>query len=373
MVNVRVFLAIATAKQWELHQMDVHNAFLHGDLEEEVFRKLPPVLHKGQPGEACKLRKSLYGLRQAPRCWFSKLSSALKKYGFVQSYSDYSLFTLQQNGVQLNVLVYVDNLIVSGNDHEPITQFKTNLNIISEVGLLGAKPAKIPNGVKSSLRIGLRSCQIVCIILSQFMQNPQIEHWEAAIRVVRYLKGSPGQGWLVYLGDSPISWKTKKQHTVSRFSAEAEYRSMALTTGAYGSAAGNFVYDVTTYNICSSVSIPNVWRFYSYSESGQHLDLLVPQAQNIDANRGFMVAVARYGKQYMDRMYDLGVKRYGIRHTGIFKDLGVTVLVSQVNRLRKMGKYLVGVGCASTGDTSAALFAYCVAARILLQLSSTCS
>ncbi|GJT00990.1 putative reverse transcriptase domain-containing protein [Tanacetum coccineum] len=69
-------------------------------------------------------------------------------------------------------------------------------------------------------------------------------------------------------------------------------------------------------------------------------------------------------------MNDLGVKRYGIRHTGIFKDLGVTVLVSQVNRLRKMGKYLVGVGCASTGDTSAALFAYCVAARILFSVTS---
>nr|GEV20470.1 retrovirus-related Pol polyprotein from transposon TNT 1-94 [Tanacetum cinerariifolium] len=117
---VQVFLAIAAAKQWELYQMDVHNVFLHGDLEEEVFMKLPPGLHKGQPREACKLCKSLYGLRQAPRCWFSKLSSALKKYGFVQSYSNYSLFTLQQNGVQLNVLVYVDDLIVSGNDHEAI-------------------------------------------------------------------------------------------------------------------------------------------------------------------------------------------------------------------------------------------------------------
>ncbi|GKB79977.1 retrovirus-related pol polyprotein from transposon TNT 1-94 [Tanacetum coccineum] len=137
---------VILAKQWELHQMDVHNAFLHGDLEEGVFMKLPPGLHKGQPGETCKLRKSLYGLRKASRCWFSKLSSTLKKYGFVQSYSDYSLFTLQLNGVQLNVLVYVDDLIVSGNDHEAITQFKTYLNIISEVGLLGAKPTKIPMG-----------------------------------------------------------------------------------------------------------------------------------------------------------------------------------------------------------------------------------
>nr|GEW97727.1 threonine synthase, chloroplastic-like [Tanacetum cinerariifolium] len=75
----------------------------------------------------------------------------------------------------------------------------------------------------------------------------------------------------------------------------------------------------------------------------------------------------------MDGMNDVGVKRCGIRHTGSFKDLGVTVLVSQVNRLRKMGKYLVEVGCASTGDISAALSAYCVAAGILLQLSSTYS
>ncbi|GJU05270.1 retrovirus-related pol polyprotein from transposon TNT 1-94 [Tanacetum coccineum] len=54
-VSVQVFLAIATTKQWELHQMEVHNALLHGDLK-EVFMKLPPSLHKGQPWEACKLR-----------------------------------------------------------------------------------------------------------------------------------------------------------------------------------------------------------------------------------------------------------------------------------------------------------------------------
>ncbi|GKC74134.1 retrovirus-related pol polyprotein from transposon TNT 1-94 [Tanacetum coccineum] len=59
MVTVRVFLAVVASKQWELHQMDMHNAFLHGDLEEEVFMKIPPGLNKGKPGEACKLRKSL--------------------------------------------------------------------------------------------------------------------------------------------------------------------------------------------------------------------------------------------------------------------------------------------------------------------------
>lgn len=72
----------------------------------------------------------------------------------------------------------------------------------------------------------------------------------------------------------------------------------------------------------------------------------------------------RFGKQNLAGMNDLWVKHCGISHTGSFKDLGMTVLVSQVNRLRKMNKPLVGVGCASTGDTSAALSAYCAAAGI---------
>ncbi|KAJ0091245.1 hypothetical protein Patl1_13530 [Pistacia atlantica] len=71
----------------------------------------------------------------------------------------------------------------------------------------------------------------------------------------------------------------------------------------------------------------------------------------------------RFGKQFLG-MNDLWVKHCGISHTGSFKDLGMTVLVSQVNRLRKMKRPLVGVGCASTGDTSAALSAYCASAGI---------
>ena len=109
MVIVRTFLAVAASKHWELHQMDVHNAFLHGDLNAEVYMKPPPGFNTGKPGMVCKLRKSLYGLKQAPRCWFAKLASSLKSYGFRQTYSDYSLFTYNHGSVTLNVLVYVDD------------------------------------------------------------------------------------------------------------------------------------------------------------------------------------------------------------------------------------------------------------------------
>ncbi|KAJ3704813.1 hypothetical protein LUZ61_008518 [Rhynchospora tenuis] len=321
MVSVRTFLAVAAIKGWILHQMDVHNAFLHGDLHEEVYMKLPPGFTHSQTGKVCRLRKSIYGLRQAPSMWFSKLTSALESYGFVQSKADYSLFTWHKGNAFLAILVYVDDLVIAGNSECAICEFKQYmssmfhmkdlgklkyflgieiargplglflcqrkyvLDILAECGLLGAKPAPTPMEQNHSLAKSMSDkfqdpekyrrligrliylkitrpelCYSVHI-LAQFMQDPSQTHYEAALRVVRFLKGNPGQGLLlradgdlqlnafcdsdwascpltrrslsgyfVMLGTSPISWKTKKQQTVSRSSAEAEYRSMANAT-----------------------------------------------------------------------------------------------------------------------------------------------
>lgn len=107
--------------------MDVHNAFLHGDLDEEVYMKPPPGF-KAPANKVCRLRKSLYGLKQAPRCWFEKFSKALKAYGFKQSLSDYSLFTYKKGTTMLNVLIYVDDLIISRSTKEVTTSFKQYLS-----------------------------------------------------------------------------------------------------------------------------------------------------------------------------------------------------------------------------------------------------
>ncbi|CAA7057512.1 unnamed protein product [Microthlaspi erraticum] len=318
--TIRVFLGVAAAKKWELHQMDVHNAFLHGDLEEEVYMKPPPGFRNDDPTLVCQLRKSLYGLKQAPRCWFAKLRDALKKYGFLQSYADYSLFSRTKGSSEMYVLVYVDDLIIGGNDSSAIAEFKKylgqcfhmkdlgplkyflgievarnpegiflcqrkyTLDIIGEVGLLGAKPVAQPIGQQHKLALSdsplLGSPEkyrrlvgrLIYLnatrpdltyhvhVLSQFMQFPRFDHWDAALRVVRYLKGTPGQGillssacemklhgwcdsvwggcpltrrsisgWFVTLGDSPVSCKSKKQDIVSHSSAEAEYRCMSKT------------------------------------------------------------------------------------------------------------------------------------------------
>lgn len=184
----------------------------------------------------------------------------------------------------LGKLKYFLGLEVARNDSGfYISQRKYALDIIAEAGLLGAKPAPVPmerNHHLTKAEGPLANAQqyrrlvgrliyltntrpelgYVVHILSQFMQKPLLPHWEAALRVVRYLNGCPGQGifldskptlqvsaycdsdwsscpesrrslsvYIVFIGDSPVTWKTKKQDAVALSSAEAEYRAMSAT------------------------------------------------------------------------------------------------------------------------------------------------
>lgn len=100
--------------------------------------KLPPGFQSTNPTLVCLLKKTLYGLRLELHYWFSKLSSALKKYGFKQSYADYSLFTLVSCALILYVLIYVDDIIVTGNNSEAIARFKIHLPSYFHMNDLGS-------------------------------------------------------------------------------------------------------------------------------------------------------------------------------------------------------------------------------------------
>lgn len=94
LVTVKALIAFAAVKKWDLHQSNVHNAFLHGDLEEEIYMKSPNGLLSNDDKKVCKLHKSIYGLKHASHNWFAKLKSVLINIGFTQSKVDYSLFIL---------------------------------------------------------------------------------------------------------------------------------------------------------------------------------------------------------------------------------------------------------------------------------------
>ncbi|KAG7559402.1 Ribonuclease H-like superfamily [Arabidopsis thaliana x Arabidopsis arenosa] len=323
--TVRVVLSLATNLEWELWQMDVKNAFLQGELEEEVYMKPPSGLEDhNAPGKVFKLKKAIYGLKQSPRAWYHKLSTTLLDRGFKKSEADNTLFTLPSKEGIVVILVYVDDIIISGNDKVGIqetkaflksvfdikdlgelkyflgievcrskeglflSQRKYTLDLLSQVGKLGAKPAKTPleDDYKANRKGELDNKPFedvtqyrrlvgkliyltitrpdICFavnVVSQHMQAPTLHHWNMVTRILKYLKGAPGQGiWMgcnkntelvgycdadyagdtkdrrsttgycTFIGGNLVTWRSKKQKVVSLSSAEAEYRAMRKLT-----------------------------------------------------------------------------------------------------------------------------------------------
>ncbi|XP_072060351.1 uncharacterized protein [Arachis hypogaea] len=137
MNTLRILLAIAAAKDWFVHQLDVNTAFLYGDLEEKVYMKPPPGLNVSNPKLICKLEKSLYGLKQASRQWNSKLAHTLIKFGYTQSKHDYILFTKVAGSGFTTVIIYVDDLVLAGNCIKEITALKQHLHNLFKIKDIG--------------------------------------------------------------------------------------------------------------------------------------------------------------------------------------------------------------------------------------------
>ncbi|CAJ2650750.1 unnamed protein product [Trifolium pratense] len=320
MTTIRTLIVVASVRQWPISQMDVKNAFLNGDLLEEVYM-VPPSGVSHNPGEVCKLKKALYGLKQAPRAWFEKFSAVIISLGFCSSDHDSALFVKTTSHGRIILSLYVDDMIITGDDVNGIDELKLQLAKrfeMKDLGplryFLGIEVAYSPRGyllsqskyianileqarlsdtrvVDSPLELNVKyvssdgvplpdptlyrtlvgSLVYLTItrpdiayavhVVSQFVVSPTTVHWAAVLRILRYLRetqfqsllfpssyslelraysdadwaGDPTDrksttGFCIFLGDSLISWKSKKQDIVSRSSTEAEYRAMASTT-----------------------------------------------------------------------------------------------------------------------------------------------
>uniref|UniRef100_A0A2N9IEV6 GS catalytic domain-containing protein n=1 Tax=Fagus sylvatica TaxID=28930 RepID=A0A2N9IEV6_FAGSY len=292
MTTVRTLIAISAIRDWDIFQMDVKNAFLNGDLSETVYMRPPPGSSIASPHMVCKLRKALYGLKQAPRAWFAKLKSVLIGAGFRQSENDYSLFISSTPQGNVFILVYVDDILITGDDSQSIINLKNVLqhsfqmkdlgsasyflgleishnshgyflsqqkytqDLINLVGLTDDKQVDTP--LEVYLTVTRPDIAHAVQLVSQFVSDPRRLHLTALHRIIRYLRstsdlglpyyksalpqlqaysdadygGCPDTrrsttGYCSFLGSSLLSWKSKKQPTVSKSSTEAEYRAMS--------------------------------------------------------------------------------------------------------------------------------------------------
>ncbi|CAJ2655949.1 unnamed protein product [Trifolium pratense] len=319
MNTVRVILSLAANYNWNLQQFDVKNAFLHGELEEEIYMDVPPGYREDiAASTVCKLKKALYGLKQSPRAWFGRFTKVMVGLGFKQSQGDHTLFVKHSKSGGVTVLlVYVDDIIVTGDNEEEqqmlsqhlakefeiktlgklkyflgievahskkgifISQQKYITDLLQETGKTACKPACTP--IDPNIKLGNAEEDVAVnkeryqrlvgkliylshtrpdvafavSLVSQFMHQPKEIHLQAALRIVQYLKGTPGRGILferngsvgleaytdadysgsivdrrsttgycTFLGGNLVTWKSKKQSVVSRSSAEAEFRAM---------------------------------------------------------------------------------------------------------------------------------------------------
>ena len=255
--SVRSVVSLSVQNKMQLHQMDVTTAFLHGELSEEVYMKQPEgYTEPGKEHLVCRLKRSIYGLKQAPRCWNYALDNCLKEMGFKQSSSDPCVYVSSDS--EFLVAVYVDDLILGGKNETRINEVKRELSQKFKIKDLGrlhyflgvtvnwdqstgdiwigqasytkrllqkfemgdCKPTKTPANhdvkltscgdddnicdqktyqalVGSLLFLSTRTRPDIAYAVgcaARFCGKPTKEHWTAAKRILRYLKGTVNLG-----------------------------------------------------------------------------------------------------------------------------------------------------------------------------------
>jgi Reverse transcriptase (RNA-dependent DNA polymerase)/gag-polypeptide of LTR copia-type/Integrase core domain/GAG-pre-integrase domain len=313
--TIRTIIALAAQKKWRLYQLDVKSAFLNGYLNEEIYIEQPQGFQvEGGENKAYKLIKALYGLKQAPRAWYSQIDKYFTHNGFEKSKSEPTLYIRKRGNSILVVSLYVDDLIYTGNNEKLMEEFKKDMmetyemsdlgllhyflgigvcqadtsifinqkkyaeNILIKFKMQDSKPVATPlmsnerlkseDGAKKADSTLYRSLvgsllylsatrpdiMFTASLLSRYMNSPSQINLAAAMRVLRYIKGTKEyglwykpvkdsnligytdsdwagclddmkstSGYAFSLGSGICTWSTKKQTIVALSSAEAEY------------------------------------------------------------------------------------------------------------------------------------------------------
>ena len=136
---IRILLSLAANKDLAL-SLVIKNVVLHDDLEEKVSMNILSRFEDSKSAEkVCKIKKSVYGLKQSPRVWFERLTRAIFKWGFKQSQGDHTLFIKHSSqGKIAALIVYVDDIVVTGDGLKEIMQLQNSLSKEFEIKYLGA-------------------------------------------------------------------------------------------------------------------------------------------------------------------------------------------------------------------------------------------
>ena len=348
--SIRMLTALAIEYEMEIHQLDVTTAFLNGDIEEDIYIEMPEMFqeileemvaenqHKKQDykeeekdaelmleearkgDKVCRMKKAIYGLKQASHQWHKKFNEILKQLGFEPLSSDICVYVSRRNTDTMLVATYVDDILLFSTNLEWMSEFKQDLkqnidvkdlgnvsyclglefrrengkmkisqktyiqDLLKRFGMEDSKPVTTPLDVGMKLQkpekcsnennpyrelvgalmylaVGTRPDIAYSVnYLSQFNTCHQKEHWTAAKRILRYLRGTLDlglmfektekplkgfvdadwggcltdrksyTGYIYILANSAISWEAKKQCSVALSSTEAEYMSLSQAT-----------------------------------------------------------------------------------------------------------------------------------------------
>eukprot|EP00253_Pinus_taeda_P023500 PITA_23500 len=276
MDSIGLTLAIVTTRGWEVHQMDLKNAFLHGDLSKEIYMEQPHGFIQDS-SLLCRLKKSLYGLKQAPRTWYAKMDSFLLSQNFERCKSDLNVYMLTAHDSLLILVLYVDDLLITGSSASAIATVKRALRdkfLMTDMGLLhfflGLEISQDATGIKLSQakyawdllkRFRMTDCKLAP---TPFLSGVRLEDGDATPLVdntlyrqlgnitfgIHYaastalnLLGFTDSDWVgdnidhkfasrysLSLGSGPICWSSNKQAAIALSSAEAEYRGVVNIT-----------------------------------------------------------------------------------------------------------------------------------------------